>query len=208
MGGALRGCVDVQGDTQARRRSQSHLQRAVERSRERVRPRARRARNRPGLHCARVGLPGRGDVLLRGRQRSGGWVERLRDDLPRALREPKLALVQDAVRLGPAFARVDDVAHGILGPRRQLAALRSCANLLRRRPALRAPVLGGPGAVVAVGGDVVTVLVRDHRFGGQVRARIVARRVEQRALRAVTRERVASAHLRELRRCRQQHGHR
>jgi len=55
--------------------------------------------------------------------------------------------------------------------------------------------------------QVIMCLYDLDRFGGQVRARIVARRVEQRALRAVTRERVASAHLRELRRCRQQHGH-
>src|SRR5262249_44443571 len=126
---------------------QTEVHRPLQRRGNRLRACPRRPRHGARPPRRRAALPGARHVLLGGHQRRVRGIERLRDDLPLALREPEPALVEDPVRLGPPLARVLLVAHRILSPRGEPTPPRLGADLHRRVPALRAQSSASHGAL-------------------------------------------------------------
>ena len=78
---------------------------------------------------------------------------------------------------------------------------RAAADVDVRRPALRAPVDGGPRRIRAMSGDVVAVLVRDHRLRSDTW--LVLTGADQLVFAVAAEDVLAAAELRDLRRRRE-----
>src|SRR5262249_18401410 len=98
------------------------------------------------------------DVLLGSLERRVAREEGRRDDLPRAGCDPRLALLQDPIRLGPRLSGVERVVRPLV-PRIRLLAGHARTDVLRAGPALRAPVDRRPRSVHPVVCDVMAVLM-------------------------------------------------
>ena len=196
---------NIEPEAHSGRGPERHLQRPIERGGDRERALPSRTREDGRLRGHGGVRPRIRHVLFCGRKVGGRRIHRVGDNLPRCLGATGLTLVEHSVGLGPAFTGILGVLNRVLGSGHEHAALCLGADLHRGRPALRAPVEREPGCIRAVGRNVVAVLVRDDRLGGEVASRIVTRCVEEGAWRAVASDCVASARARNLRGSRYQH---
>ena len=141
--------------------------------------------------------PRRGDVLLQQLQGLRVGVEALVDDVPAARRQAQRRQRQHAIGLGERLARVLAVG-GSFVSRICRPVGRLGADLLVRRPALRAPVLRRPRSVVLVVRDVMSVLVGHDLLRRRLVELIIGSGVDRVGVGVVAGERLVAAVLTRL----------